>query len=546
MKKLGLISICTITGLYLLLAVILVLIFSIFEIPVAFGLLISLVLIVIQFLIGPFITDITMKLFYKVDFNYETPDYLRTFIEDTCKEHNMKYPKLGFINDGAPNVFTYGRVKNDARIILSKGIFDLLDEEEIKAVVAHEIGHATHYDMLLMTVVQMIPLIFLGAANALIRSSSNPKKTTSNSSSKSDSEGIIVLIGLICMLIYIISEYIVLWLSRSREYYADEFSARTTKNPAALSSALVKIGFGLTTAKVDKNKKHFVGDNTTLGISDKSSSQAITASACSFNGEANKVSIKKAMRWDLFNTWAKWYELNATHPLVSKRILELAKYSKEFNQEPYIDFTEKKEKSYVPQFALEVFLCVIPTILFIAAIVLFFIVIAVNPNTPLYIIPSALAVLGMLVSFIKFFYRHPKNFSDETVESLMERIEVSDMKAIPCKLKGELIGRGDPGCIFNEDFVILDDTGLVLLNYKQPLKFWDKLFALFGTKKHIGNEVEITGWFRRNPVPYIDMLEFKSSGKTKKLYSYITGLIVRCIFGVIFLVLLILAAMALL
>ena len=56
----------------------------------------------------------------------------------------MKYPNMGFINDGAPNAFTYGRTKNDARIVLTHGIFELLDEEEVKAVVAHELGHAVH------------------------------------------------------------------------------------------------------------------------------------------------------------------------------------------------------------------------------------------------------------------------------------------------------------------------------------------------------------------------------------------------------------------
>ena len=43
----------------------------------------------------------------------------------------MKYPKIGYIDDGAPNAFTYGRTKNDARIVLTRGIFELLTEEEV-------------------------------------------------------------------------------------------------------------------------------------------------------------------------------------------------------------------------------------------------------------------------------------------------------------------------------------------------------------------------------------------------------------------------------
>ena len=71
----------------------------------------------------------------------------------------MKYPKIGYIKDGSPNAFTYGRTKNDARIMLTHGIFDLLTPEEVKAVVSHEIGHAVHYDMFLMTAVQIVPLV---------------------------------------------------------------------------------------------------------------------------------------------------------------------------------------------------------------------------------------------------------------------------------------------------------------------------------------------------------------------------------------------------
>lgn len=535
MKKLGLASVCTVGGLFLLLAVVLLIIFSIFGIPFYFALLISFVVLVIQFLIGPVITDLTMKWFYKADFNYETPKYLKDFIEETCKKHNMKYPKIGYIEDGAPNAFTYGRVKNDARIMLSKGIFDLLSEDEVKAVVAHEIGHATHYDMLIMTVVQVIPLIFLGIANAILRTSRS-SKTSSSDSSKG--EGIVVLVALVCLLIYIISEYVILWLSRSREYFADYFSAEETKNPAALSSALVKIGFGLSTAKVDKSKKHTVGDTTTLGISDKDSSLAITASACSENGTADKDSIKKAMRWDLFNPWAKWYELNSTHPLVSKRIVKLAELSKEMNQEPYIDFTEKKQKSYAGQFILELLLCVFPVLLLIAAIVMFFVVIVINSQNPAFVIPVSLVILSLVLSIIKFIYRHPKNFNEESVESLMSHDEVSGMKAVPCKLEGELIGRGDPGCIFSENFVLLDDTGIVLLDYKQPIKFWDKLFALFKAKKYLGKDVNVIGWFRRNPVPYVEMLEFRIDDMSKKLYSYVTGWVWRILFLVLFIVLL--------
>lgn len=88
-------------------------------IPVVYGITFSIILLIIQFLISPFITDLTMRWFYGVIFEYELPEYLKKFIEEICKNNNMEMPKIGFIDDGAPNAFTYGHTKNNARIIIS-------------------------------------------------------------------------------------------------------------------------------------------------------------------------------------------------------------------------------------------------------------------------------------------------------------------------------------------------------------------------------------------------------------------------------------------
>lgn len=146
------ISLITMTGLYVLLSAFIILITILIDQPVIYGIGISAIILVIQFLISPFFTDLSMKWFYKAKFDYEIPAYLKKFIEEVCQKENMKYPRIGFIDDGAPNAFTYGHTKNDARIVITRGILELLTEDEVKAVVAHELGHAVHYDMLFMTV----------------------------------------------------------------------------------------------------------------------------------------------------------------------------------------------------------------------------------------------------------------------------------------------------------------------------------------------------------------------------------------------------------
>lgn len=355
-NKLVLTSLITITGLYAVLILFLLIVFNVFGWSISYLLIASVIVLIIQFLIAPSLMDLVMKCFYKVKFDVNIPDYLKEYIERICNDNKMKYPKIGYIKDGSPNAFTYGRTKNDARIVLTQGIFDLLTPEEVKAVVSHEIGHAVYYDMFLMTAVQIIPLVLYYIYDVTVSSSSN----------NDDDKNKAALIGIVAYILYIISEYVILYFSRTREYYADEFSIEATQNPNALASALVKIGYGLTTAssknkeentdikdKKTKTKKAIhISSVSALGIFDEKTSKSLVVSSYD-DGEISKENIKKAARWELWNPWAKWYEFNSTHPMISKRIKAICKYCSSYGQKEFIVFDENKPESYVDDFMIE-------------------------------------------------------------------------------------------------------------------------------------------------------------------------------------------------
>ena len=172
-SKLFAVSTFTLVGLYALLSIIIIGIGVFTTVPIITSIIISIVILIIQFLLAPWITDITMRIFYKADYKAQIPDYLDKFVEEISQKYKMKKPKLALINDGSPNAFTYGRTKNDARIVVTQGIFDLLTEEEVKTVVAHELGHVVHYDMLVMTAAQLIPLLFYLVYQMFLDSSDN-------------------------------------------------------------------------------------------------------------------------------------------------------------------------------------------------------------------------------------------------------------------------------------------------------------------------------------------------------------------------------------
>ena len=231
------------------------------------------------------------------------------------------------------------------RIVITQGILDLLEPEEVEGVVAHEIGHGKNWDMLLMTVVQLVPLLLYFLYRTAMQVGGR---------GKDDAYRIAVAVG--AYVLYIASEYIVLWFSRCREYYADRFAGRVTGNPSALASALVKIGYGLAARGQSRRRGGGSGRGQegqesqeesqrsspstrigALGIFDRKSAVAMVASSASAGFERrsaaarrrrhrpiSKENLKSAMQWDLWNPWATFYELNSTHPLVAHRLQYLS------------------------------------------------------------------------------------------------------------------------------------------------------------------------------------------------------------------------------
>jgi len=217
-------------------------------------------IIILQFLIGPFLMDISLRWLYKMDWvtPAELPRHFRQFVYNVCKNNGMKFPRFGIINDGAPQAFTYGHTPNNDRIVISRGILELLEPREAEAVVAHELGHAVHWDMFLMTVAQLVPLILYFLYRTLIRM---------RSSGRDKSAGPRIAIAIGAYILYIITEYLVLWFSRTREYYADGFAGETTGNPSGLASALVKIAYGLAGQEKKKNQKNRQAEAPTSRLS---------------------------------------------------------------------------------------------------------------------------------------------------------------------------------------------------------------------------------------------------------------------------------------
>jgi Zn-dependent protease with chaperone function/Zn-finger nucleic acid-binding protein len=483
----------------------------------------------LQFAISPYMMDLSMNWVYQMHWadRRELPGHLDDFIDRVCRQEGMNYPDIGIIHDGAPNAFTYGHTPDNARIVITEGLLDLLEPEEVEAVVAHEIGHARNWDMLIMTAANLVPIVLYVIYRMLLGADNN------NGGKRGAGA------GLVAFLLYIISQYIVLFLSRVREYHADRYAGKVTGNPGALASALVRIGYGLASGGDQSRDEDDDGggfkDNAfgAFGVFDAEAADAMAVAsydadtqsvgATGDGGTVRTSDIDRqrligAMRWDLWNPWAKFYELNSTHPLIAERINQLGDQAESQGQQPFIRFDAEQPESYWDEFAVDLLVHVGPMAMFVLAAL-------VGGGT--YMANGRIGPLGFMLmlaglSYIgRTIFSYPSDeFPDHSVASCLKHVKVSGIRGVPVSIDGKLIGKGVPGLIWSEDFVLQDETGIMFLDYRQPLRIWEFLFGLLRNSEYQDRQVRVKGWYRRSPVPYIELKEMHVGGGTETSYVY--------------------------
>ncbi len=491
-----------------------------------FALIFAIGLLGLQFLIGPWI----VQWIHKIDWrDPQTVDpELATFIEAICLQKGLRVPRFGIIHDGNPNAFTFGHYPGNARMVVTTGLLEICDDHEAQTVVAHEIGHIVHWDFVVMTLAAAVPMVLYVIYQFGFRASRGRGK----------SGGAMTMVGLTAFIAYIISRYIVLFLSRVREYYADHFAADITRNPNALAAALVKIAYGLArTAQEQEDEQGArkpalaaaggIGTRS-LGIFDQSFGASLAlAAAGSYSegtGYSHDVTIQ-AMRWDLWNPWAFLCEVSSTHPLPAKRIKALEKIAWELGQEPVYDLPEPEERpeSYWDEFLVDIVVGYMPVIGLLGGV-------AIGLGLGLTLGWSAalvgIAIFGFGVgSLIRMRFAYPKQaFPPKNVVDLVGEIKVSKVRSIPCSVRGTIIGRGIPGLYWSEDLVLRDKTGFIRLDYRQPIRLFEFLFGLFRAEKFIGQEVTVEGWYRRWPAPYVELWQLRDrQGGVQTSYNWAVG-----------------------
>ncbi len=290
--------------------------------PIIYALL-AFVMVGIQFFIGPKIVERSMRVRYVSE--QEQPE-LHRMVTELAMKAGIPKPRVGISEIAIPNAFAFGTSKKKARVCVTRRLMEMLSRDELEAVLGHELSHIKHQDMVVITALSVIPMICYFIYFSFFWSGIFGGMGRSR-----DGALPMMAIALIAFVVYFISNLIVLYVSRIREYYADAGSAELTRKPQALASALYKMIYGsaAAAAKPEKVKKEmesmrafFAADPVTA----RRDLKDLRAADLNKDGKIDEYELRafaeraKATRAD------RIMEIFSTHPTPVSRVKKLGEY----------------------------------------------------------------------------------------------------------------------------------------------------------------------------------------------------------------------------
>ncbi len=274
-----------------------------------------------QYLISPFIVEHTMRVKWVSE--QEQPE-LHKMVAELAAAARLPKPRVGISEMSIPNAFAFGRTQGDGRICVTRGILGLMKRDELKAVLGHEMSHIRHRDMMVITLLSVIPMIMYWIAMNFMWGGMFGGRRRDNNGTYG------VLIGVGAFILYLITNLLVLYGSRIREYYADEGSVKLGNQSHQLATALYKLVYSdarykgsAELKKVEGVKAFFVNDPSRSWYEVRELSQIDR----DLNGTIGQDELMQLRQQKVrISTSDKLMELFTTHPNMVKRIKRLSTF----------------------------------------------------------------------------------------------------------------------------------------------------------------------------------------------------------------------------
>ena len=173
----------------------------------------------------------------------EQAPQLHGIIDRLCALANMPKPRVAIAQSDMPNAFATGRNTSNAVVVVTTGLLRRLDDKELEGVLAHEMSHVAHKDVVVMTIASFVGIL----AGRLVRFAfygelfGGGGRGRGGNNNNGGALPILLIVMLVGIVTYAISFLLIRLLSRYRELAADRAGALLTGQPSALASALTKV-----------------------------------------------------------------------------------------------------------------------------------------------------------------------------------------------------------------------------------------------------------------------------------------------------------------
>jgi Zn-dependent protease with chaperone function len=445
-----------------------------------------------------------------------------------CRQRKIPLPALGILPTAAPIAFSYGVLPRFTRIVVSRGLLEQLEDDEIATVYASEIGHIAYGDvplMSLLTVVNQIPYTIYWVV-----------AEWGNRQRIAILRGLAIVVSALSYGIYSLTRWIGLWLSRQRVFYSDHAAADLTGNPNGFTRSLLKIAIGTARDVEEEGKTSYLLEGFEL------LSPLGHQMATSLGSMYHRAPLEPLLKWDLVNPYRHWLALTNSHPPTGERLHLLSRYAHYWRLPSELDFSEELEarptRSQKSRFSAAQW----RTILLQGA--------------PFFgmsfglLLALALSLVGLVgrqlnISFISWMYgdrtilrgllligfslgtfirinpffpdiKLPNTGKNDVSPSVIELLQNPDalpLESTPVRLEGKLLGRPGISNILSQDLLLKTEGGMVRLHCLSPL---GPIGNLLPKKTRftdlINQNLLAIGWFRRGVTPWIDVDNLRTSG----------------------------------
>ncbi|MBO0350444.1 M48 family metalloprotease [Phormidium pseudopriestleyi FRX01] len=491
-------------------------------------------ILVLLLIASPWLLDLLLRFAYGMEKlppqklgNYSSE--ARKLLSRFSVERKQPALSLGVIPTDAPIAMTYGFAPRFARIVVSQGLLEQLEEDEIAAIYAGELGHLENWDFTLMSLAMLlcqVPYVVYWQV-----SRDGDKWLDSQEWSGRVMLGTAGVISAIAYGFYWVLRWPVLFLSRLRFYYSDRVSASLTGNPNALTRALLKMAVGIAQDVEKQGQTSFVLEGFDL-LSPVGYVQGMTLGSCSGYDAWENI-----LEWDRHNAYKKWLSFPQSHPPLGDRLTLLDLYARFWKLDTELDFASDRRVAPAksPRWMLKRLLLQgapyfgLPLGLLAGLMLWVFGAVAVNLGLreldwvwgDRSILQGSLLIgvsLGIFLRINSFFPDiTSKNIrTNPTLPDLLTDPDAIPVDSLPIGLEGQLLGRRGLSNWLAQDLILQSPTGLVKLHAASNLGVFGYLWLLAKRPSDlVGQTISAIGWFRRGATPWIDLDRFTTpDGKT--------------------------------